>query len=60
MPSESFLPLKKSAAIMRLLRKVTDEFQVAAVMVTHDTEFAALADSTAEMRDGRLTTRAAA
>ncbi len=51
---------ERGGAIMRLLRKVTDEFQMAAVMVTHDTEFAALADSTAEMRDGRLTALAAA
>ncbi|MGO2004799.1 MULTISPECIES: ABC transporter ATP-binding protein [Micrococcaceae] len=45
----------RSDSIVRLLRQVTDEFQVATVMVTHDTEFVPLTDAVATMRDGRLT-----
>ncbi|MCY0905090.1 ABC transporter ATP-binding protein [Arthrobacter sp. H14-L1] len=45
---------ERSTAIVRLLRRVTDEFQVATVMVTHDTEFVPLTDAVATMRDGRL------
>ncbi|WP_426997576.1 ABC transporter ATP-binding protein [Pseudarthrobacter sp. N5] len=44
----------RSGAIVRLLRQVTDEFSVATVMVTHDTEFVPLTDSVATMRDGRI------
>lgn len=44
----------RSAAIVRLLRQVTDEFNVATVMVTHDTGFIPLTDTVASMRDGRL------
>ncbi|WP_427135052.1 ABC transporter ATP-binding protein [Pseudarthrobacter sp. S9] len=44
----------RSEAIVRLLRQVTDEFKVATVMVTHDTEFVPLTDAVASMRDGRL------
>ena len=45
----------RSASIVGLLRQVTDEFQVATVMVTHDTEFVPLTDAVAVMRDGGLT-----
>lgn len=45
----------RSDSIVRLLRKATDEFQVATVMVTHDTEFVPLTDAVATMRDGQLT-----
>lgn len=44
----------RSASIVGLLRRVTDEFQVATVMVTHDTEFVPLTDAVAVMRDGLL------
>lgn len=46
---------ERSYSIIRLLRRVTDDFKVATVMVTHDTEFVPLTDSAATMRDGRLT-----
>lgn len=46
---------ERSESIVRLLRKVTDEFAVATVMVTHDTEFVPLTDAVATMRDGVLT-----
>jgi putative ABC transport system ATP-binding protein len=49
----------RSEAIVRLLRQVTDEFSVATVMVTHDTDFVPLTDAVASMRDGRLSTMAA-
>ena len=45
---------ERSGGIVRLLRRITDEFQVATVMVTHDTEFVPLTDDVATMRDGRL------
>ncbi|ALE07492.1 ABC transporter ATP-binding protein [Arthrobacter sp. ERGS1:01] len=45
---------ERSESIVRLLRKVTDDFAVATVMVTHDTEFVPLTDSVATMRDGVL------
>ena len=45
----------RSTSIVGLLRRVTDEFQVATVMVTHDTEFVPLTDAVAVMRDGGLT-----
>ncbi|GAA2201039.1 ABC transporter ATP-binding protein [Sinomonas flava] len=45
---------ERSESIVRLLRRITDEFRVATVMVTHDTEFVPLTDSVATMRDGRL------
>ncbi|MET3205811.1 MULTISPECIES: ABC transporter ATP-binding protein [unclassified Arthrobacter] len=44
----------RSASIVGLLRRVTDEFKVATVMVTHDTEFVPLTDAVAAMRDGGL------
>jgi len=46
---------ERNDSIVRLLRRVTDDFMVATVMVTHDTEFVPLTDSVATMRDGRLT-----
>ncbi|MFJ5957385.1 ABC transporter ATP-binding protein [Paenarthrobacter sp. NPDC092416] len=45
---------ERSESIVRLLRRVTDEFSTATVMVTHDTEFLPLTDAVATMRDGRL------
>ncbi|KUM38058.1 ABC transporter ATP-binding protein [Arthrobacter sp. EPSL27] len=51
------LDQERSAAIVGLLRQVTDEFGVATVMVTHDTGFVPLTDSVATMRDGRLSAR---
>ncbi|PYI68136.1 ABC transporter ATP-binding protein [Arthrobacter livingstonensis] len=45
---------ERSESIVRLLRQVTDDFQVATVMVTHDTEFVPLTDAVATMRDGVL------
>ena len=45
---------ERSEAIVRLLRRVTDEFRVATVMVTHDTGFVPLTDTVASMRDGWL------
>ncbi|WP_120520740.1 ABC transporter ATP-binding protein [Arthrobacter celericrescens] len=48
------LDMERSEAIVRLLRRVTDEFSTATLMVTHDTEFLPLTDSVVAMRDGRL------
>ena len=45
----------RSYSIIRLLREVCDDFNVATVMVTHDTEFVPLTDAVATMRDGVLT-----
>ena len=45
---------ERSHSIVRLLRGITDDFGVATVMVTHDTEFVPLADTVATMRDGKL------
>lgn len=45
---------ERSESIVRLLRRVTDQFATATVMVTHDTEFVPLTDSVATMRDGRI------
>lgn len=44
----------RSASIVGLLRQVTDEFKVATIMVTHDTEFVPFTDAVATMRDGKL------
>ncbi|HEV7166741.1 MAG TPA: ABC transporter ATP-binding protein [Micrococcaceae bacterium] len=49
---------ERSGSIVRLLRRVTDVFNVATVMVTHDTEFVPLTDAVATMRDGRLSSPA--
>ena len=48
------LDQQRSESIVRLLRRITDEFATATVMVTHDTEFLPLTDAVAVMRDGRL------
>ncbi|SDX00342.1 putative ABC transport system ATP-binding protein [Arthrobacter sp. cf158] len=45
---------QRSESVVRLLRQVTDEFQTATVMVTHDTEYLPLTDAVASMRDGRI------
>lgn len=45
----------RSESIVRLLREVCDEFNVATIMVTHDTEFVPLTDAVASMLDGVLT-----
>jgi len=45
---------ERSESIVRLVRRITDEFSTATVMVTHDTEFLPLTDSVATMRDGRI------
>ncbi|WP_428982376.1 ABC transporter ATP-binding protein [Paenarthrobacter aromaticivorans] len=45
---------ERSESIVRLLRRITDEFSTATVMVTHDTEFLPLTDSVTTMRDGRI------
>jgi putative ABC transport system ATP-binding protein len=50
------LDRERSEAIVGLLRRVTDEFEVATVMVTHDTGFVPMTDTVASMRDGRLST----
>ena len=50
---------QRSEAIIRLLRQVTDEFSVATVMVTHDTDLVPLTHAVASMRDGRLSARVA-
>ena len=44
----------RSESIVRLLRRLTDELEVATLMVTHDTEFVPLTDTVATMRDGAL------
>ena len=46
---------ERSESIVRLLCRITREFNVATVMVTHDTEFVPLTDAVATMRDGSLT-----
>lgn len=46
---------ERSASIVGLLREVCDQFNVATVMVTHDTEFVPLTDAVATMLDGALT-----
>ena len=50
---------ERSASIMKLLREVTEEFNVATILVTHDVEFLPLADVVVRMRDGVLTHPAA-
>ena len=46
----------RSESIVRLLRRLTDELDVATLMVTHDTDFLPLTDTVATMRDGVLST----
>ncbi|MGP0222232.1 ABC transporter ATP-binding protein [Paenarthrobacter sp. NCHU4564] len=45
---------ERSESIVRLLRRITDDFSTATVMVTHDTGFLPLTDSVATMSDGRI------
>lgn len=47
---------QRSESIVRLLRRLTDELEVATLMVTHDTDFVPLTDAVATMRDGTLST----
>lgn len=47
---------QRSESIVRLLRRLTDDLQVATLMVTHDTDFVPLTDAVATMRDGTLST----
>ena len=51
----SALDHERSAAIVELIVELTRTTGVATLMVTHDTEFAADADSVVHMRDGLLT-----
>ncbi|GAA1343154.1 ABC transporter ATP-binding protein [Arthrobacter roseus] len=51
---------ERSEAIVRLIARITREFNVATVMVTHDTEFVPLTDGVASMRDGRISDSIAA
>ncbi|ASU82217.1 ABC transporter ATP-binding protein [Nocardiopsis gilva YIM 90087] len=46
----------RGAQIMDLLTEITREYNVATVVVTHDTEYLDRADTVSRMRDGRLTT----
>lgn len=46
----------RSESIVRLLRRLTDELNLATLMVTHDTDFLPLTDIVATMRDGTLST----
>ncbi|MCG2621800.1 ABC transporter ATP-binding protein [Arthrobacter sp. I2-34] len=50
----SALDHERSEAVVRLLVRLTREFGLATVMVTHDLEFIPLTDAVASMRDGRL------
>lgn len=49
------LDRERSESIVRLLGNVCKEFNVATLMVTHDTEFVPLSDVVASMLDGELT-----
>ncbi|MEU4208045.1 ABC transporter ATP-binding protein [Rothia terrae] len=51
----SALDHDRSVAIVELLQRVTREFNLASIMVTHDVEFADATDRVAVMADGRLT-----
>lgn len=44
----------RSESVVRLLRSITDELDLATLMVTHDTEFVPLTDAVVSMRDGVL------
>ena len=50
----SALDHERSQEIVDLLREVTREFDVATVMVTHETDLLDSVDATVTMRDGRL------
>lgn len=45
----------RGAQIVRLLAEIAHTYEVATVLVTHDTEFVDWADGVASMRDGQLT-----
>ncbi|GLB66607.1 ABC transporter ATP-binding protein [Arthrobacter mangrovi] len=45
---------ERSEAIVRLLVQVTREYNLATLLVTHDTEYVQFTDAEASMRDGRL------
>lgn len=45
----------RGTRIVELLAEATREYDVATIMVTHDTEYLGHVDATASMRDGRLT-----
>lgn len=49
------LDSERSESIVRLLGTVCKEFNVATLMVTHDTEFVPFSDAVASMLDGELT-----
>jgi ABC-type lipoprotein export system ATPase subunit len=40
--------------VMRLLRRVADEFQAAVLMATHSLEAAEMTDTIVQLRDGRV------
>lgn len=48
----SALDSERSAEIMNLLAQITHDFHVATMVVTHDTEFTALANTVVTMKDG--------
>lgn len=50
----SALDHERSESVVRLLRRLTDELQLATLMVTHDTDFLPLTDTVVTMRDGVL------
>jgi putative ABC transport system ATP-binding protein len=50
----SALDHDRGEVVVRLLRDITHEQQVATVMVTHDLQYLHLADRTVTMRDGRV------
>jgi putative ABC transport system ATP-binding protein len=50
----SALDRERGAAVMALIRTLTDERCTATVVVTHDRALPAVADDVAEVRDGRL------
>ncbi|MFE9201337.1 ABC transporter ATP-binding protein [Micromonospora sp. NPDC007230] len=50
----SALDHDRGAVVVRLLRDITHEQQVATVLVTHDLQYLHLADRTVAMRDGRV------
>lgn len=51
----SALDQQRSEEIMRLLQRLTRDFRLATVVVTHDLEFVELADRQVHMLDGTLT-----
>ena len=51
----SALDASRSREVVRLLAEITREFDVATLMVTHETELLDAADRVVTMSDGRLT-----